>query len=88
MIKNILEYKQQKKKLLNYNKNYYDLNKSVIDDANYDLLKKELIEIVNIDIITNDSISNMQKSIFVKGYNKEIDDIDSSISKINYNIIK
>lgn len=67
----------------NIYKYYNNYNNDINSFLNF---KKELIEIVNIDNITNDSISNMQKSIFVKGYNKEIDDIDSSISKINYNI--
>ena len=42
MIKNLKEYKK-KKIFLDLNKNYYDLNKPVVDDASYDTLKKDLI---------------------------------------------
>ena len=44
MIKNLEEYKKNKKILLEHNKNYYDLNSPKIDDATYDLLKKDLID--------------------------------------------
>ena len=33
MIKNLKEYKKKKKIFLDLNKNYYDLNKPVVDDA-------------------------------------------------------
>ena len=42
MIKNLKEYKQKKKVFLDLNKNYYDLNESLVDDASYDILKKDL----------------------------------------------
>lgn len=63
---------------------YYDNYKNDVDS--FLKFKKQLIETINIDNITNDSILNIQKSIFVKGYNKEIDDIDNLISIINNNI--
>ena len=44
MIKNLEEYKKNKKILLEHNKNYYDLNSPKIDDATYDLLKKDLVD--------------------------------------------
>ena len=61
MIKNLKEYKQKKKIFLDLNKNYYDLNKSVVDDATYDSLKKDLIsfEENNNDIIRNNKIKNI-----------------------------
>ena len=43
MIKNLKEYKEKKKILLDFNKNYYDLNSPKVDDATYDTLKKDLI---------------------------------------------
>ena len=33
MIKNLKEYKKKKKIFLDLNKNYYDLNRPVVDDA-------------------------------------------------------
>ncbi len=61
MIKNLKEYKQKKKIFLDLNKNYYDLNKPVVDDASYDTLKKDLInfEEKNSDIISNNKIKNI-----------------------------
>ena len=61
MIKNLKEYKKKKKKFLDLNKNYYDLNKPVVDDASYDSLKKDLInfEENNNDIIGNNKIKNI-----------------------------
>ena len=61
MIKNLKEYKQKKKIFLDLNKNYYDLNKPVVDDASYDTLKKDLInfEENNSDIISNNKIKNI-----------------------------
>ena len=61
MIKDLKEYKEKKKILLDLNKNYYDLNLSKIDDASYDILKKDLInfEKKNENIINNDKISNL-----------------------------
>ena len=43
MIKNLKEYKEKKKILLDFNKNYYDLNSPKVDDATYDILKKDLV---------------------------------------------
>lgn len=43
MIKNLKEYKNKKKILLNFNKLYYDKNSPKIDDASYDKLKQELL---------------------------------------------
>ena len=61
MIKDLKEYKEKKKILLDLNKNYYDLNLSKIDDASYDILKKDLInfEKKNENIINNDKILNL-----------------------------
>ncbi|MCI5053729.1 MAG: NAD-dependent DNA ligase LigA [Pelagibacteraceae bacterium] len=47
MIKNLKEYKNKKKILIEHNKNYYDKNISKIDDASYDKLKRELLEFEN-----------------------------------------
>ena len=38
-------YKKKIDLLKKYNKNYYDLNKALIDDAIYDLLKKEILDL-------------------------------------------
>lgn len=43
MIKSLKDYKNKKKKLIEYNKFYYDQNSPKIDDAKYDLLKKQLL---------------------------------------------
>ena len=43
MIKSLKEYQEKKKKLINYNKFYYDYSDPKIDDANYDELKRQLI---------------------------------------------
>ena len=61
MIKNLKEYKTKKKIFLDLNKNYYDLNKPVVDDASYDTLKKDLInfEENNKDIIGDNKIKNI-----------------------------
>ncbi len=61
MIKNLKEYKRKKKILLDFNKNYYDLNSPKIDDASYDVLKEDLInyENNNIDIIKGDKIKDL-----------------------------
>jgi DNA ligase (NAD+) len=39
------DYKKKINQLKNYNKNYYDLNKTLIDDATFDLLKKEILDL-------------------------------------------
>ncbi len=44
MIKNIKEYKDKKKRLIDLDKYYYDLNTPKVDDSYYDILKKELID--------------------------------------------
>jgi len=44
MIKNLKEYKNKKKKLIDFNKNYYIKSSPLVDDASYDLLKKELLK--------------------------------------------
>ena len=44
MIKDLKEYKEKKKILLDLNKNYYDLNLSKIDDNYYDIIKKNIIK--------------------------------------------
>jgi len=61
MIKNLKEYKEKKKILLDLNKNYYDLNSPKIDDASYDNLKEDLIsyENNNINIIKKDRIKDL-----------------------------
>ena len=61
MIKNLKEYKEKKKILLDLNKNYYDLNSPKIDDASYDILKEDLInyENNNTDIIKKDRIKDL-----------------------------
>ena len=61
MIKNLKEYQEKKKILLDLNKNYYDLNSPKIDDASYDNLKKDLIiyEDNNINIIKKDRIKDL-----------------------------
>ena len=61
MIKNLKEYKKKKKIFLDLNKNYYDLNKPVVDDASYDTLKKDLInfEENNSNIISGNKIKNI-----------------------------
>ena len=61
MIKNLKEYKKKKKIFLDLNKNYYDLNKPVVDDASYDTLKKDLInfEESNSNIISGNKIKNI-----------------------------
>ena len=61
MIKNLKEYKKKKKVFLDLNKNYYDLNKPVVDDASYDTLKKDLInfEENNSNIIGDNKIKNI-----------------------------
>lgn len=51
MIKDFKEYKNKKKKLANFNKNYYDKSVSLVDDASYDLLKKELLDFEKNNII-------------------------------------
>jgi DNA ligase (NAD+) len=38
-------YKKKIDLLKKYNKNYYDLNKALVDDAVYDLLKKEILDL-------------------------------------------
>ena len=60
MIKNLKEYKK-KKVFLDLNKNYYDLNKPLVDDASYDILKKDLIifEENNSNIINDKKIKNI-----------------------------
>ncbi len=61
MIKNLKEYKEKKKLLLDLNKNYYDLNSPKIDDASYDILKEDLInyENNNANIIKNNKIKDL-----------------------------
>ncbi len=61
MIKNLKEYKEKKKILLDLNKNYYDLNSPKVDDATYDIIKKDLIsfEEKNADIIGDDKLKNL-----------------------------
>ena len=61
MIKNLKEYKKKKKIFLDLNKNYYDLNRPVVDDASYDTLKKDLInfEKNNKDIIGDNKVKNI-----------------------------
>jgi len=43
MIKDLKDYKNKKKQLIQYNKFYYDKSAPKIDDATYDKLKRELI---------------------------------------------
>ena len=61
MIKNLKEYKEKKKILLDFNKNYYDLNSPKVDDATYDILKKDLVifEEKNLNIIGDHKIKNL-----------------------------
>ena len=61
MIKNLKEYKEKKKILLDFNKNYYDLNSPKVDDATYDTLKKDLInfEEKNLNNIGDHEIKNL-----------------------------
>jgi len=61
MIKNLKEYKEKKKILLDFNKNYYDLNSPKVDDATYDILKKDLVnfEEKNLNIIGDHEIKNL-----------------------------
>ena len=61
MIKNLKEYKKKKKILLDFNKNYYDLNSPKVDDATYDTLKKDLInfEENNLNNIGDHEIKNL-----------------------------
>ena len=61
MIKNFKEYKEKKKILLDFNKNYYDLNSPKVDDATYDILKKDLVnfEEKNLNIIGDHKIKNL-----------------------------
>jgi DNA ligase (NAD+) len=61
MIKNLKEYKEKKKILLDFNKNYYDLNSPKVDDATYDTLKKDLVsfEEKNFNIIGDHKIKNL-----------------------------
>ena len=61
MIKNFKEYKEKKKILLDFNKNYYDLNSPKVDDATYDILKKDLVnfEEKNLNIIGDHEIKNL-----------------------------
>ena len=61
MIKNLKEYKEKKKILLDFNKNYYDLNSQKVDDATYDTLKKDLInfEEKNLNNIGDHEIKNL-----------------------------
>ena len=58
MIKNIKEYKQKKKLLINHNKLYYNNSAPIIDDASYDKLKYELIDFEN-----KNKISKSEKKI-------------------------
>ena len=44
MIKNIKEYKDKKKRLIDLDKYYYDLNTPKVDDSTMIFLKKELID--------------------------------------------
>jgi DNA ligase (NAD+) len=44
MINNINDYNKKIKLLKIFDKNYYDLNKPKISDAEYDLLKKEILD--------------------------------------------
>ena len=61
MIKNFKEYIKKKKILLDFNKNYYDLNSPKVDDATYDILKKDLVnfEEKNLNIIGDHKIKNL-----------------------------
>ena len=61
MIKNLKEYKEKKKILLDFNKNYYDLNSPKVDDATYDILKKDLVnfEEKNLNNIGDHEIKNL-----------------------------
>ena len=61
MIKNLKEYKEKKKILLDFNKNYYDLNSPKVDDATYDTLKKDLVnfEEKNLNNIGDHEIKNL-----------------------------
>ncbi|RZO88168.1 MAG: NAD-dependent DNA ligase LigA [alpha proteobacterium HIMB114] len=60
-MKNLKEYKEKKKILLDFNKNYYDLNSPKVDDATYDTLKKDLInfEEKNLNNIGDHEIKNL-----------------------------
>ena len=40
--KNIKEYKDKKKRLIDLDKYYYDLNTPKVDDSYYDILKKRI----------------------------------------------
>ena len=61
MIKNLKEYKEKKKILLDFNKNYYDLNSPKVDDATYDILKKDLVnfEEKNLNNVDDHEIKNL-----------------------------
>ncbi len=61
MIKDLKEYKEKKKILIDLDRNYYDLNTPKVDDATYDLLKKDLIifEKKNAKTLGEDKIKNL-----------------------------
>jgi DNA ligase (NAD+) len=58
MIKNLKEYQEKKKFFVEYNRSYYDLNSSKVDDATYDRLKKDLVQFEN-DNDIKDKVSNL-----------------------------
>ena len=61
MIKNFKEYKEKKKILLDFNKNYYDFSSPKVDDNTYDILKKDLVnfEEKNLNIIGDHKIKDL-----------------------------
>ena len=47
MIRDLRDYKKEKKKLIKHNHLYYDKSSPQIDDATYDKLKKKLLDFEN-----------------------------------------
>jgi len=71
MIKNLKEYKEKKKILLDLNKNYYDLNSPKVDDATYDIIKKDLISFEDFNNYQENQIMKKDNNNFLRFFNED-----------------